>query len=236
MKTEELFERAPVWKSIFKMCLPTVVVMLVMTVYNMADMVFVGQTGIAAQVAAVFARVAVFFIADDARHMDRRWRLHRDFDSARRKRHRKSQIRKRRMYAFKPCFRRPARRRRAPFPERLPALFRRPMPPRGTTPRSTFRFWRSARPWWSFPMYSQTLSAPKVPCRLPSCSICSALSPILYLTHFSSPAEPRRAGCRHRNGSRQCFNRARPAFLSSPPQYHFNAQHAQSIPHAACLP
>ena len=53
MKTEELFERAPVWKSIFKMCLPTVVVMLVMTVYNMADMVFVGQTGIAAQVAAV---------------------------------------------------------------------------------------------------------------------------------------------------------------------------------------
>ena len=53
MKTEELFERAPVWKSIFKMCLPTVVVMLVMTVYNMADMIFVGQTGIAAQVAAV---------------------------------------------------------------------------------------------------------------------------------------------------------------------------------------
>lgn len=43
MKTEELFERAPVWKSIFKMCLPTVVVMLVMTVYNMADMVFVGK-------------------------------------------------------------------------------------------------------------------------------------------------------------------------------------------------
>ena len=39
MKTEELFERAPVWKSIFKMCLPTVVVMLVMTVYNMADTV-----------------------------------------------------------------------------------------------------------------------------------------------------------------------------------------------------
>lgn len=53
MKTEELFERAPVWKSIFKMCLPTVIVMLVMTVYNMADMIFVGQTGIAAQVAAV---------------------------------------------------------------------------------------------------------------------------------------------------------------------------------------
>ena len=53
MKTEELFERAPVWKSIFKMCLPTVIIMLVMTVYNMADMVFVGQTGIAAQVAAV---------------------------------------------------------------------------------------------------------------------------------------------------------------------------------------
>ena len=123
MKTEELFERAPVWKSIFKMCLPTVVVMLVMTVYNMADMVFVGQTGIAAQVAAV-SLASPFFLLQRRSHMDRRWRLHRDFDSARQQKTPKKPIRKRRMYAFKPCFRRPARRRRAPFPERLPALFR----------------------------------------------------------------------------------------------------------------
>ncbi len=62
MKTEELFERAPVWKSIFKCACPSVVIMFCQTVYNMADMVFVGQTGIAAQVAAVSARVAVLLL------------------------------------------------------------------------------------------------------------------------------------------------------------------------------
>lgn len=53
MKTEELFEKGSVWKAIIKMSIPTIVVMLVTTVYSMADLIFVGQTGDAAQIAAV---------------------------------------------------------------------------------------------------------------------------------------------------------------------------------------
>lgn len=53
MKTAELFEKGSVWKAIFKMSIPTIAVMLVTIVYNMADMIFIGQTGDAAQVAAV---------------------------------------------------------------------------------------------------------------------------------------------------------------------------------------
>ena len=61
MKTEELFERAPVWKSIFKMCLPTVVIMLVMTIYNMADTFFVSQLGTSASgaIGIVFSAMAI---------------------------------------------------------------------------------------------------------------------------------------------------------------------------------
>ncbi|MGN0479062.1 MAG: MATE family efflux transporter [Hominenteromicrobium sp.] len=53
MKNTEFFEKGSVWKAIFKMSLPTIAVMLVTIVYNMADLIFVGQTGDAAQVAAV---------------------------------------------------------------------------------------------------------------------------------------------------------------------------------------
>lgn len=53
MKTEALFEKGSVWKAIVQMSIPTIFVMLVMIVYNMADMIFVGQTGDAAQIAAV---------------------------------------------------------------------------------------------------------------------------------------------------------------------------------------
>lgn len=53
MKNTEFFEKGSVWKAIFKMSLPTIAVMLVTIIYNMADLIFVGQTGDAAQVAAV---------------------------------------------------------------------------------------------------------------------------------------------------------------------------------------
>lgn len=53
MKSTVFFEKGSVWKAIFKMSLPTIAVMLVTIVYNMADLIFVGQTGDAAQVAAV---------------------------------------------------------------------------------------------------------------------------------------------------------------------------------------
>lgn len=53
MKSTAFFEKGSVWKAIFKMSLPTIAVMLVTIIYNMADLIFVGQTGDAAQVAAV---------------------------------------------------------------------------------------------------------------------------------------------------------------------------------------
>ena len=53
MKSTVFFEKGSVWKAIFKISLPTIAVMLVTIVYNMADLIFVGQTGDAAQVAAV---------------------------------------------------------------------------------------------------------------------------------------------------------------------------------------
>lgn len=53
MKTEEIFEKGSVWKAIAKMCIPIILVMLVTIAYNMADMLFVGRTGDANQVAAI---------------------------------------------------------------------------------------------------------------------------------------------------------------------------------------
>lgn len=53
MKTAEFFEKGSVWRAILRMSIPTIAVMLVTVAYNMADLIFVGQTGDAAQVAAV---------------------------------------------------------------------------------------------------------------------------------------------------------------------------------------
>ena len=52
-KQKELFESNNLWKSIMSMVIPALLAILVMLLYNMADMVFVGQTGDTAQVAAV---------------------------------------------------------------------------------------------------------------------------------------------------------------------------------------
>ena len=62
MKTEEIFEKGSVWKAITKMCLPVILVMLVTTAYNMADMLFVGQTGDANQVAAISLSSPLFML------------------------------------------------------------------------------------------------------------------------------------------------------------------------------
>lgn len=53
MQYEKLFREQPVWKSIFSMAVPSVLIILVMIVYNMTDMFFVGQMGDYNQVAAV---------------------------------------------------------------------------------------------------------------------------------------------------------------------------------------
>ncbi|MCR5101507.1 MAG: MATE family efflux transporter [Butyrivibrio sp.] len=55
MKDEQVkvFESDNLWASIFKMVVPALIAILVMLIYNMADMIFVGQTGETAQVAAI---------------------------------------------------------------------------------------------------------------------------------------------------------------------------------------
>lgn len=53
MQYEKLFRTQSVWKSIFSLAIPSVIIILVMILYNMTDMFFVGQLGDYNQVAAV---------------------------------------------------------------------------------------------------------------------------------------------------------------------------------------
>lgn len=53
MKSEILFREKPVWTAIFSMAIPSCITIMIMIVYNMADMFFVGRLGDTAQVAAV---------------------------------------------------------------------------------------------------------------------------------------------------------------------------------------
>lgn len=53
MQYEKLFRTQSVWQSIFSLAVPSVIVILVMILYNMTDMFFVGQLGDYNQVAAV---------------------------------------------------------------------------------------------------------------------------------------------------------------------------------------
>lgn len=64
LKTESkaLFETVPVWRAIARMAVPSMLTILVMVFYNMADMYFVGQTGEDAQVAAVSISGPVFTV------------------------------------------------------------------------------------------------------------------------------------------------------------------------------
>ena len=60
MKNEALFRTGSVWKSIISMAVPSIIIILVMVLYNMADMFFVGCLGDTAQVAAVSVVGPVF--------------------------------------------------------------------------------------------------------------------------------------------------------------------------------
>lgn len=55
-----LFEEAPVSKAVATMAIPTIISMLVVVIYNMADTFFIGQTGDPMQVAAVSLATPVF--------------------------------------------------------------------------------------------------------------------------------------------------------------------------------
>ncbi len=52
-KNQDLLERASYPKLLLNLCLPTIIIMLVMVVYNMADTLFIGQTGDPAKIAAL---------------------------------------------------------------------------------------------------------------------------------------------------------------------------------------
>ena len=58
----DLFEKASVPKAVALMAIPTIVTMLVVVIYNMADTFFIGQTGDALQVAAVSLATPVFMV------------------------------------------------------------------------------------------------------------------------------------------------------------------------------
>ncbi|MDO5417341.1 MAG: MATE family efflux transporter [Lachnospiraceae bacterium] len=61
-KNKELFETAPIPKAVAVMAVPTMISMLVVVIYNMADTFFIGQTGDPMQVAAVSLATPVFMI------------------------------------------------------------------------------------------------------------------------------------------------------------------------------
>ena len=63
MGNETLFRDKPVWKAIFSLAIPSVLTILIMVIYNMADMFFIAMLGEDAQVAAVAVVGPVFNLA-----------------------------------------------------------------------------------------------------------------------------------------------------------------------------
>lgn len=61
-KTMEVFHNAPVSQAVFKNALPAMAAMLMVLVYNLADIFFIGQTTDALQVAAVSLTTPVFLM------------------------------------------------------------------------------------------------------------------------------------------------------------------------------
>lgn len=62
MKNEQALQEAPAGKLLLQLCIPTIVVMLVIVVYNMADIFFMGKTGDTDQVAAISMSSPIFSV------------------------------------------------------------------------------------------------------------------------------------------------------------------------------
>ena len=62
MERNELFERCPIPQAVSKLSIPTVIGMLVMVIYNMADTFFVGMTNNVNQVASVTVTMPIFML------------------------------------------------------------------------------------------------------------------------------------------------------------------------------
>lgn len=63
MGNESLFRDKPVWKAIFSLAVPSILTILIMVLYNMADMFFIGMLGDDTQVAAIAVVGPVFSLA-----------------------------------------------------------------------------------------------------------------------------------------------------------------------------
>lgn len=63
MGNESLFRDKPVWTAIFSLAVPSVLTILIMILYNMADMFFIGMLGDDTQVAAIAVVGPVFSLA-----------------------------------------------------------------------------------------------------------------------------------------------------------------------------
>ena len=64
MGNETLFRDKPVWNAIFSLVVPSVITILIMVIYNMADMFFIGMLGEDTQVAAIAVVGPVFSLAN----------------------------------------------------------------------------------------------------------------------------------------------------------------------------
>lgn len=69
MGNETLFRNEPIWKAIFSLTVPSVLTILIMVIYNMADMFFIGMLGDDTQVAAIAVVGPVFSLANAAATM-----------------------------------------------------------------------------------------------------------------------------------------------------------------------
>ena len=63
MGNEALFRDKPIWKAIFSLAIPSVLTILIMVIYNMADMFFIAMLGDDTQVAAIAVVGPVFSLA-----------------------------------------------------------------------------------------------------------------------------------------------------------------------------
>ena len=63
MGNEALFRDKPIWKAIFYLAMPSVLTILIMVIYNMADMFFIAMLGDDTQVAAIAVVGPVFSLA-----------------------------------------------------------------------------------------------------------------------------------------------------------------------------
>ena len=62
MKNDSVLEKGSFWELMLKLSVPTVVVILIMIIYNVADTYFIGQTGDPNKISAISLGMPLFTI------------------------------------------------------------------------------------------------------------------------------------------------------------------------------